>query len=262
MMGTAAEGAWRAFRAAREAELVQPYGWLTLQGFHWLPERPSTLAGLPGRWWTDGQEAFLEATAADGLGAEGRMMAGRSAKTVAETSRSSWVRWGDTEIELLRRGGRFAIRLRAATSPERENFDGVPTFDYDQAWIIQGDFRALPEGDRLDVATCRPELRQRLPAVGEVRFEIDGQPQRLIAISIKTGPSIEFHDPTNDDETEAWRQLKFDWPDETGHVLLDFNRTINMWFAFTDHATCPKPTESNVITVPVRAGEKRVHSPE
>ena len=29
-----------------------------------------------------------------------------------------------------------------------------------------------------------------------------------------------------------------------------------MWFAFTDHATCPMPVTGNTITVPVRAGEK------
>lgn len=37
-------------------------------------------------------------------------------------------------------------------------------------------------------------------------------------------------------DTEAWRQLKFEDPQDGG-VTLDFNRTITMWFAFTDHAT-------------------------
>ena len=79
--------------------------------------------------------------------------------------------------------------------------------------------------------------------------------------TIKAGPSIEFHDPTNDAETPAWRQLKFAEPDADGHVVLDFNRTINMWFAFTDHATCPRPSEGNTITVPVRAGERAAPPP-
>ena len=39
-------------------------------------------------------------------------------------------------------------------------------------------------------------------------------------------------------------------------LLIYFNRTINMWFAFTDHATCPMPVTGNTITLPVRAGEK------
>ena len=60
---------FRDFRMAREAELTEPYGWLTLRGFHWLDDQPAELAGLPGRWWADGDQAraHLEATPADGL---------------------------------------------------------------------------------------------------------------------------------------------------------------------------------------------------
>src|SRR5699024_2164413 len=125
---------------------------------------------------------------------------------------------GDTQIELLRRGGRLAIRLRAETSADQESFPGVPTWPYDPAWVVQARFHPSPEGRRVDVATHRPDLRQQLLAPGEVEFTLGGQVQRLVATNIKSGLSIEFHDPTNDDETPAWRQLKFDDPDETGHV--------------------------------------------
>src|SRR5690606_36478777 len=59
--------AWRAFRERREAELVEPYGWLTLQAFHWLPAEPGPLPGLPGTWSATATEARLEAEATDGL---------------------------------------------------------------------------------------------------------------------------------------------------------------------------------------------------
>ena len=116
--------AWQEFRKAREAELVQPHGWLTLQGFHWVPDEPAALPGLPGTWSTDGTDALVEASPADGLTVDGEPVNGVSTKTVAETSRASWLHWGDIEIELLRRGGRLAIRLRSQTSPDRENFQG------------------------------------------------------------------------------------------------------------------------------------------
>ncbi len=248
---------WQEFRAKREAELASPFGWLTLTGFHWLSPEPEEVSGLPGRWSTDGTDAFLDATAADGLVVDGETVDGRSVKTVAETARVPWATHDGTDIELLRRGGRLAIRMRRESSAQRESFRGVPTFDHDPAWVIAARFEPKPEGTKIDVATHKPELRQNLPYVGDVVFELDGQPQRLAATNIKTGPSIEFHDPTNGDETEAWRQLKFDWPDADGQVVLDFNRTINMWFAFTDHATCPRPADGNTITVPVRAGEKK-----
>lgn len=250
---------WQDFREAREAELVQPRGWLTLTGFHWLSDTPTEFPNVPGRWSTDGEDAVLEATPEDGLTEGGVLIEGRSTLTVAETSRVPWVQHGDTEIELLRRGGRLAIRLRATTSAHREAFGGVPTFDYDPEWVVPARFEAYPAGATVDVATHKPELRQQLPALGEVVFTLGGEEQRLVATNIKSGLSIEFHDPTNGDETEAWRQLKFADPDAEGNVTLDFNRTINMWFAFTDHATCPKPADGNTITVPVRAGEKKAH---
>lgn len=256
-----AESKWQEFRARREAELASPFGWLTLTGFEWLPTEPTALPGLPGLWSTDGQDAFVDAVASDELMVDGRAVDGRSTKTVAETSRVPWAEHRGTDIELLRRGGRLAVRMRVETSDDRENFRGVPTFDYDPDWVVPARFEARPEGTKVDVATHKPELRQNLPYVGDVVFELNGEPQRLAATNIKTGPSIEFHDPTNGDETEAWRQLKFDWPDADGNVVLDFNRAINMWFAFTDHATCPAPADGNTITVPVRAGEKKAHRP-
>ncbi|MGN7247415.1 DUF1684 domain-containing protein [Janibacter anophelis] len=256
---TSAEQAWQDFRTAREAELVQPHGWLTLRGFHWIPTEPGGLEGLPGTWSTDGQEARVEASAADGLIVDGEVVDGVSTQTVAETARVPWLTCGDVEIELLRRGGRLAVRWRSETSADREDFTGVPTYEYDPAWVVRARFLPAPEGRKVDVATHRPDLRQNLPAPGDVEFTLDGQPQRLTATNIKTGLSIEFHDPTNGTETEAWRQLKFDDPDEVGHVTLDFNRAINMWFAFTDFATCPAPSDGNTITVPVRAGERRAH---
>ena len=39
---------WQEFRRAREAELTQPRGWLTLTGFHWLPKTPTELGASRG----------------------------------------------------------------------------------------------------------------------------------------------------------------------------------------------------------------------
>lgn len=176
---------WQEFRRDRHTELTRPGGWLTITGFHWLPEIPTELEGLPGRWSTDGEQAFLDASPQDGLIVDGELVDGRSGRTVAETSRAPWAQSGDIEIELLRRGGRLAIRTRAETSADRESFAGIPAFDYDPAWVITASFEPYPAGRKVDVATHRPELRQQLPAMGEVVFTVDGQPQRLIATNIK-----------------------------------------------------------------------------
>lgn len=256
---------WLDFRAAREVELTRPYGWLCLRYFHWLPDTATAFAGIPGRWGVAGKVAYVDAGAADGLRINGEPLDGRAEATCAETDRVPWATYdsghpgyGEAEIELLRRGGRLAIRTRTATSPERDRFAGMPTFDYAPEWVLTGHFTAYPEERHVNVATFRPDLRQQLRAVGEVTFDAGGAPQRLVVTSIKYGWSVEFHDPTNGDETEAWRQLKIDPPGPDGTVTLDFNRAINMWFAITPFATCPAPVAGNLITVPVLAGEQAV----
>lgn len=274
--------AWREFRSERVAELREPFGWLCLRGFHWLPDGDAEpgggqLDGLPGTWWTDGAEAHVRATpdagfhiaeaaapAVDGFAAA--PLDGESTRSVGPTERTPWIRWhspdGVVDIELLNRGHRYAVRLRAADSPDRSALQQVPAWDYDPDWVVEGRFTAYapepPDGPRVVVDTIRPDLRQSLRALGEVEFTLAGEPQRLLVTTIKAGYGVEFFDPTNGVETEAWRQLKFDDPDPEGRVQLDFNHTLNMWFAFTRFATCPAPVPGNRITVPVRAGERRM----
>ena len=253
---------FRVFRAEREAELTESYGWLTLRGFYWLPVEPSPIPGLPGRWRADGSQAHasLDAAAAEGLTCNGAPLDGTSTLDVAEYGRVPWVDYGEVRVELLRRGGRLAIRVRAVTSPDRDRFTHVPTFPYDPAWRLRGRFTPYPDQREVVVDTIRPDLQQIMWPLGEITFHAGGVEHRLAVTKGKYGWGVEFRDPTNGDLTEQWRQLHFSRPapDGNGEVLLDFNRTLNMWFAFTDHATCPAPFEGNVITVPVLAGVQRV----
>lgn len=246
-----AQGRWADFRRERVAQLAEPYGWLTLRCFHWLPQEPSPLPGLPGLWSVDGEDAVVT---------DAPQLQGSTRATVAETGRVPWLRREvegvGHEIELLRRGGRLAIRERAQTSPEREAFLGVATYPYDPAMVVSARLTPFADDATVDVATHRPDLRQRLRAVGDISFELGGQEQRLVVTSIKYGWSVEFHDPTNERETPAWRQLKIPQADADGMVTLDLNETILMWFSFTPYATCPAPAEGNAISVPVRAGER------
>ena len=45
-------------------------------------------------------------------------------------------------------------------------------------------------------------------------------------------------------------------PTETGSLVVDFNRTVNLPFSFTEFGTCPAPVPGNTSPVPVTAGEK------
>jgi uncharacterized protein (DUF1684 family) len=44
-------------------------------------------------------------------------------------------------------------------------------------------------------------------------------------------------------------------PTENGSLVVDFNRTVNLPFSFTEFGTCPAPVAGNDLPVAVTAGE-------
>jgi hypothetical protein len=252
--------AWDRWHAARELALREEHGWLSITGFHWLQPVPTHIDGLPGRWHFESGRAILEAAAADGLtlaepGAH-NPVDGTVSATVAEAGSLQWISHGDTIVELVLRGGRYAIRLRDPSAPERAAFAGVPAFPVDPEWIKPGRFTPA-DPRKVTVDTARDDLRQQITAVGTVDVEIAGHSYPLVATAGQQGRlNLSFTDPTNGLSTARWRVVSTSIPTETGSLVVDFNRTVNFPFSFTEFGTCPAPVPGNHIPVPVTAGEK------
>jgi uncharacterized protein (DUF1684 family) len=51
--------------------------------------------------------------------------------------------FADQEVEIIRRGAAFAIRVRDPHSPTLAAFTGVPSFPVSPEWIIEGRFAAF-----------------------------------------------------------------------------------------------------------------------
>lgn len=253
---------WTRWHAAREAELRAEHGWLSITAFHWLPDVPTVLPGLPGLWHSSGGWAHLTATHADLLvpfdgPATGAAVHGSIAARVEEAGSRNWVRDGRRVVELVRRGGRDAVRVRDPKAPERLAFRGVPTFPVDPKWVAQGTFSPFAQPAAVTVETARADLQQQVRAVGTVEVLIAGTPHRLTATAGPQGRlNLAFTDPTNGRLTAPWRVVTVDAPDENGAVVADFNRTVNLPFAFTEFGTCPAPVPGNHLPVPVNAGER------
>jgi uncharacterized protein len=251
--------AWQEWHSARERELATPHGWLSLTSFHWLPDAPTALPGLPGRYGVQDGQAVLTATAADGYTlADGSaaVVDGTVRATVAEAKSLVWLTLGDVVIELALRGGRYTIRTRDPEAITRTAFSGVPAFDVDQKWLVHGRFEAFDEPRRISVSTARDDLVQQITGVGTVTLEVDGTSYSLIATAGGAGTlNIAFHDSTNGDLTARWRAVPTSVPDDDGRLEIDFNRAINFPYAFTDYGTCPAPPAGNTLPIAVTAGE-------
>jgi uncharacterized protein (DUF1684 family) len=262
---------WQRFRNSRNTALASEHGWLTLTSFQWLENRPSPMDLVPGLWSTDGTgsakgaTAFLTAAAKDGLTLveTGEPVDGTISASLANEESLMWVQLGgdgkQLVVELVRRAHKYAIRTRDSRSPVFTEFDGVPTFDYDPGWVIQGRFEAYPEPVDVPIATANPLVDGIHRSVGEVVFRVPGIPHeiRLHAEEEKLGAlTVTFHDETNGISTDEWRKVFIPRPRPDGSVVIDFNRAINYPSAFTPYGTCPMPVKGNSVDVEVTAGEK------
>ena len=259
MTATRADGfthRWTEWRRLRDAELTEPHGWLSLTAFHWLRDLPAQLPDLPGLW-SGGDQARLTAVASDGLRYEGRPVDGVLTFDLAKAGAPAWVDVGRRRIEIARRGGRFALRVRDPKAPSRTGFTGVPCYPPDPDWEVGGVYTAFDEPLDAVVASARPDLAHTLQLTGEIDFTAAGRHQSLLASAGDDGRlNVLFSDRTSGETTAAWRSLSVPPPGD-GTVVLDFNRAQNLPCAFTEFGTCPKPVDANDLSIAVTAGEQR-----
>ncbi len=258
---------WLRFRSERNRDLAQEHGWLTLTSLHWLPEEPAALDGVPGLWSGTDTAAVLTASADDGLVLveTGEPVTGSITATLDDEESLLWVRYGGTDnaqvmVELARRGGRYAIRTRDAASPVFTAFHGVPTFDYRPDLVVEGRYEAYAEPVEVPIRTAHPAVDGVHVTVGELILQLPGAEQEYrlqVSAEGSNRLALTFHDATNNQSTAGWRKVVFAAPEPgTSAVTVDFNRAVNYPSAFTAFGTCPMPVGSNIIGVPVEAGEK------
>ncbi|MFF2620570.1 DUF1684 domain-containing protein [Oerskovia jenensis] len=285
---TSAAAAWSAWHAERERTLREQHGWLTLTTLHWVPESPTAFAGLPGQWWSDADGVHLRAAAADAIVPAGGqdVLRGTHVQDVAEgasTFVATFVPDGvdpasPVAVELVRRTGRYGLRVRDPRARTRVAFEGVPTFDYDPSWVLDAPVRWYDAPVAEVVGGAQPGLEHHVQVVGEVDVTRDGLTTTLRLTGTPGGSaSLLFTDPAPG--IADWRVLFVDrdpagtagsetyvaeasddgataGPDAARTLRLDLNRTLNLPYAFTDFGTCPRPVDGNVLPFSVEAGEK------
>ncbi|QAY69286.1 DUF1684 domain-containing protein [Xylanimonas protaetiae] len=280
-VGTRTAQRWAAWHAERERDLATPHGWLSLVAYHWLPAEPSRLPGLPGLWWADADGArtrpgsapdehgSLHADdvvdgSADAVVAEG---ASRILGTFLPAGRSPLDAdpgaTAEVAVELVRRTGRYAVRVRDPHAPALLGFAGVPVFGHDDAWVLDATVRLFAEPRAETVGAARIGLVHRTQVVGEVDLPYPGDPARTVTLALTGKPGgatlLLFSDEAAG--VAPWRVLWLDLPETLapgaeGTVRVDLNRTINLPYAFSDHGTCPAPVPGNHVPFAVTAGEK------
>ncbi|UJP40047.1 DUF1684 domain-containing protein [Cellulomonas palmilytica] len=246
---------WATWHEARERDLATPHGWLTLVAYLDLPSTPTALADVPGLWWAD-EDGAHHARTADLSGATTHVVAEAGSQVVQTyTPQGRTGADADVAVELVRRTGRYAIRLRDPRAAALRDFDGVPTFPYDASWVLDVPVRWYDEPRAAVVGAARPGLVHHVSVVGEVDLERDGRTVTLRLTGGKGGaPALLFTDEAPG--LAPWRIVFPEPSADRSTVRLDLNRALNLPYAFSDFGTCPAPLEGNHVPFAVAAGER------
>lgn len=260
---------WHANRVAQD--LKGDRGWLNLAGLFWLNEGFNTFGSAPTN-----DLVFPEEKIASNAGVfslqQGKviMQVNTGVEIFQDTiavneiivfdpafERQPVLTHGSLEWSVIDRSGKLGVRLRDLDHEAVKNFEGVDRYEVDLRWRIEGRFEKYDDNRTIDITNI---LGQTYPQAcpGVLVFDIDGKEFRLDAID-EGGDDyfIIFGDKTNEKETyPSGRYMYVSPPDESGKVIIDFNKSYNPPCAFTEFATCPLPPRQNVMDVAIYAGEK------
>lgn len=254
-----------AWHETRERALLEPHGWLSLTALHWLAARPAPLPGVPGLWWTDRDGVtHVRAESADEVRLDGSAVEGEATVAVAEGRSSSALSFRSTEgepadvvVEVIRRTGRTAVRVRDPRAAARAGFTGVPIAPYDPSWVVEASVRWYAEARPAVVGAAQHGLVHHVSLVGAVDLERDGETVTLqLTAGHREGEvGLLFSDESTD--VAEWRVVFGEAAPGDATVRLDLNRAVNLPYAFSDFGTCPAPVEGNHVPFAVTAGERR-----
>ena len=256
-----------AFRQIRIDSLKHENGYLNLSGLFWLKEGENTIGADPKNDFNfpaEHSDSFLgkivlnngvvrfKSSQANQVFSAGQavseMIIFQDKKVVVLEHKS--LRWF-----IIKRGEKYALRLRDLDGEYVRNFKGITYFPLDPSWRIIAKF-VPTKGKQLRITdiTGRTFLED---SPGVLHFTKGGKKFTLEAGGTMDEFFIVFGDLTNKKSTYGGgRFLYANAPDKEGNVILDFNKSLNPPCEFTPFATCPLPTKENKMNVEVEAGEK------
>lgn len=258
------------WRIERVANLKAPFGYLNLVGLYWLDVGvsrigsaadndvvfPAGAAAYVGELRTDEEGVVLAAHASADVRHEDVPV--RSILISDDTTETPIVlTHGSLAWTIIKRDGRFALRLRDFEHPAIANFAPLEYFPIDPALRVTATLKPFDEPKTLNVNTTIAGLGYNPQSPGTVTFEIDGVTHELEAYTSGERLFFVFGDQTSGRETyPAGRFVYAAAPGEDGTTILDFNKAYNPPCAFNAFATCPVASPRNRLKTRIEVGEK------
>jgi uncharacterized protein (DUF1684 family) len=260
---------WRQHRVER---LTAPTGWLSLVGLDWLKDGSNTLGSAPDnsivldKWPAHLGTITLEngkATIAIDPAAGDTLIDGAkkpAADLLDDTEpKATVVSSGTVMFYVVKRGDRWALRIKDSEAKTRKEFVGIDYFDIDPSWRIDAKWEAYDPPREVEEPNILGEV-DKVIVPGAAVFERDGKTFRLEPVIETPGDTelyLVFADRTSGKETYGAARFVYSEPPKDGRIIIDFNKAYNPPCAFTPYATCGLPTQQNRLDTRVTAGEKK-----
>ena len=167
------------------------------------------------------------------------------------------VELGSLRFHVIVRGERIGIRLKDLESPAVAKFKGLIFYPLDLNYRVTAKWEPSDGKKTIAVPTVLGDAIP-VPVAGTVVVTINGQAQKLTALSGSPGEGLSFvfSDLTSKLDTYPGGRFLDTDPVVNGTVVLDFNRAYNPPCAVTPYATCPLAPKENQLPVAIPAGEK------
>jgi uncharacterized protein (DUF1684 family) len=253
---------WQQWHANHEQLRSDPHGFLAVTELHWLGTEATALAGAPGTWRVENDVVRVALSAGDSLlrdGVELNTVAGELAFGPIAERDGFTLGFGDTVLELAKRGGEYILRPRDPQNALLRDYQGTPAYAPDESFAVPASYEPFKKPRETTVGAAVEGIQHVYQAPGQLRFRLGGQDQ-LLTVFNGHAPgtfTVLFTDATSGVSTYAAnRSLTFSAPETGGRVVVDFNRAVNLPCAYTDLATCPLPPAENHLAVAVEAGEQ------
>lgn len=258
------------WRKNRVKNLKSPEGWLNLAGLYWLEKGKNTIGSdsthdvvfpekAPSKVGTvflnDGNIRF---TAQNDVKVYHKdiLIDGMQLKSDADDD-PTVLKHGSLKWFVIKRGEKYAVRLRDLESPLLDKLSDIPAFPAVKKWRKKATFIPYQESKTIDVPNVLGGTNQE-ESPGMLKFEHNDETYTLQALGSRKSLFIVFGDDTNAEETYGGgRFLVAGEPNDDNITHLDFNKAYNPPCAFTPYATCPLPPKANRLPFKVKAGEKK-----
>ncbi|MCF2447322.1 DUF1684 domain-containing protein [Dyadobacter sp. CY345] len=270
---SAYESEIKAWHKEREEALKKENGWLNLAGLFWLEEGRNSFGGdgknkivFPpdkspaylGAFIVKSGQITLEAKPEAEIYYNDQPAAAAAVTKldIFPSDKAVILKHKSLRWFIIKRGDKFAVRLKDLESPFLKEFKGIETYPISEDWKVKAKFEPT-EGRKIPIIDITGRLDQQ-DSPGVLVFNIKGKEYRLDALKSGEGFFILFGDNTNKNVTYgSGRFIYTQKLDAEGYTYLDFNKAINPPCAFTPYATCPLPPKQNILAVSVTAGEKK-----